>query len=801
MTNSANKPNWKKKVESQFSALGLMIGKHPWFWLLTCVLLIGATASQLVHIRQDTTIEGFLEPGSPELVKYDYFKNTFGRDELFLVSVETDDIHDPEFIKTFREFHERIEDEVPHVKSVESLANGRHTYGEDDTLYIEDLLPEELPTDPDALQRLKDYTFGNPNYVDFLISRDNKLLVLLVKLVPFIIETDENGQQTQRYLDETDLETSLDAMYKLSNEYRGVLSDDIQLSGTLPISILLTKIMTSDFSLFSSLANLLIGIVLFIIFRRLSGVFMPLIIMGLGVTLTLSLMAIFDTPLQVSTSILPSFLLAVCVGDSIHLLTIFYREYDKGAEKTDALAYAMGHSGLAIFFTSITTAAGLASFATSELTPIAALGIYGALGSLIAFLLTVLILPCLIAVLPLKRRPLVADNDTAMDRLLQKFANIAIEHPVKIAVTGAALFIITLGIASQSNFSHHPPEWLPKDSPEYLAMKHHEERMGTTLAIEVMLDTGKDRGAIEPEFLRALDALQQDVEQWTAENYSITKTASVVNILKETNRALHDNDEAYYSVPDSRELVSQELFLVEMDEPDDLYNVVDRRLQTARLTVLLPWVDALYVRELLKRFQPAVEKYMGAHTSDITITGLTPILGATFAKMLFSTAESYGIAAITITLMMIMLIGSIKLGLLSMIPSLLPILIVLSIIRLSGIPLDMLTMLVGSIAIGLTVDDNVHFMHGFRRQFRVHGNRAQAIRETLATSGRAMLITSIVLSIGFIIYTQSAMSNMINFGLMTALCITLALLASFLLAPALMMIFNKDTDQPSQPTS
>ena len=182
---------------------------------------------------------------------------------------------------------------------------------------------------------------------------------------------------------------------------------------------------------------------------------------------------------------------------------------------------------------------------------------------------------------------------------------------------------------------------------------------------------------------------------------------------------------------------------------------------------------------------------MGPYTSDITITGVTPVLGATFAKMLYSTAESYGFAAIAITLMMIFLIGNLKLGLLSMIPSLLPILIVLSIIRLSGVPLDMLTMLIGSIAIGLTVDDNVHFMHGFRRLYTKTGDPAFAIENTLLSTGRAMLITSVVLSIGFAIYSQSEMKNMVSFGIMTAFCIMLALLATFLLAPALMMLANK----------
>ena len=788
---NSNKKNWKTRVEAGFANLGVAMGTHPWRWLIGCVLVIGLMASQLPNIRQDTSIEGFLEKGAIELQQYDHFKDVFGRDEVFIVSVEVDEIFTQEFADKFRALHQDIEDEVPYVKTVDSLINARYTYGADDTLYIEELLPITLPTDPEELQKLKDYTFDNPNYVDFLISRDRHLLAIAVRLEAYRYVTDENGEVHAKYMEDEHMQASLKKLYEIAERHEGLVSNDIRLAGSMPISLMLGKIMERDFTVFTGLANLLIGIILFMIFRRASGVFMPIIVMALGVTVTMSLMAIGDTPMQVSTSILPSFLLAVCVGDSIHLLTIFYRNYDEGQEKIHALANAMEHTGLAIFFTSITTAAGLASFSTSEITAVSALGIYGALGSVVAFLLTIFILPCLIALLPIKRRTVLVQEGKGLQRVLQWCAGFSIRYPKAIVGVGAILFIGSGVIASQSEFSHHPLTWMPDDSPALQAVKKQEERMGSSLAIEVMFDTGEERGINNPAFMRALDELQQEIETWQTENYRIVKTLSVANIVKESNRALHDNQQQYFSIPDDPALISQELFLVELDEPDDLYNVIDRRYQVARLTVMIPWIDAIYAKELLDRFRPYVQEKLGPHTQDITITGVTPVLGATFAKMLYSTAESYGFAAIAITLMMIMLIGNLKLGLLSMIPSLLPIMIVLSIIHLTGVPLDMLTMLIGSIAIGLTVDDNVHFMHGFRRIYTKTGDPTYAIEKTLLSTGRAMLITSVVLSIGFFIYTQSEMKNMVSFGLMTAFCIILALLATFLLAPALMMLANK----------
>lgn len=799
--NNKNKRSWKAKVERGFEILGLTMGRHPWFWLLGCLLIVGAMSSQLPHLEQDSSIEGFLEKGSIDIQRYDNFKEVFGRDEAFIITLEVEEVFSQSFATSLHAFQRQLEDEVPYVNKVDSLANARYTYGADDTLYIEELLPETLPDDPAELEKLKRYALNSENYKNFLISEDGRMVAMLVRLNSFTYTQNANGEWVRGYMGEDETWEAEVKIREIMEQYRGRLSDDIRLTGSMPIAITLSQILERDFTVFSGLANLLIGILLFVIFRRVSGVLMPLLIMSLGVMVTMSLMAIFGTPMQVSTSILPAFLLAVCVGDSIHLLTIFYRNYDAGDEKIHALASAMGHTGLAMLFTSITTAAGLASFATSDLTMVAALGIYGGLGSLIAFLLTIFILPCLIAIAPLKRRPLNPDESKGLQPLLQWSARVSTQYPKVIVSVGLALFVVAIALASQLKFTHYPLAWLPEDNAALQGMKNYEKRMGSTISFEILLDTGKDRGVINAPLLQTLDSIQQEVVTWKAENWSITKALSVVNIIKESNRALHDNDESQFAVPDDPALISQELFLVELDEPDDIHMVVDKTYQTARLTVTTPWFDAIYAQEVVERLRSYLTERLQPYDVDISFTGVAPIIGVTFGKMVISTAESYGFAAIIITVMMVMLIGNLKLGLLSMIPSLLPILIVLAVMQLLGMKLDMLTMLVGSIAIGLTVDDNIHFMHGFRKIYLKTGDPAFAVEVTLLSTGRAMLITSIVLSVGFSIYTQSLMSNMVSFGVITAACIGLALVATYLLAPALMVLANKQWHQQTPGSS
>jgi len=177
--------------------------------------------------------------------------------------------------------------------------------------------------------------------------------------------------------------------------------------------------------------------------------------------------------------------------------------------------------------------------------------------------------------------------------------------------------------------------------------------------------------------------------------------------------------------------------------------------------------------------------------AEVKITGMIALLFRTIYNVSVSMAKSYLIAIVVITILMIFLIGRIRIGLLSMIPNLTPILIMLGIMGTFSLPMDVFAMLVGSIAIGLAVDDTIHFMHNFRRYYEASGDPAGAVYETLHTAGRAMLVTTVVLSIGFFIFMLADMNNLINFGLLTGLTIIMALLADFFLAPALMVVVNK----------
>ncbi|MCI5120583.1 MAG: hypothetical protein D3908_05215 [Candidatus Electrothrix sp. AUS4] len=487
------------------------------------------------------------------------------------------------------------------------------------------------------------------------------------------------------------------------------------------------------------------------------------------------------------------------MGDSVHILAIFFHRLRRNkGDKAEAVQYAIGHSGLAVFMTSLTTAGGLLSFATADVAPIADLGIYAAAGVMLALLYTIILLPSLLALIPLKEKKRTGTHKgtSRLDGILSAIGHIATGNPKAILVITVLIFIFSIVGMSRIRFSHDVVRWYHKDSPIRIASETIDAEMRGSIALELVLDTGKVNGLYDPDLLQRIDSSVAYVEQLEKGKIFAGKAWSITTILKEIHQALNENRATFYAVPDNPELIPQEFLLFENSGSDDLEDVTDSQFSKVRFTIKTPLQDAVaytdFISEVKKHFQKNFPEL------KVTITGVTALLAQTMARVIRSMAKSYTIALIVITALMILLIGRLRTGMLSMIPNLFPIFLTLGVMGWFHVPLDLFTMLVGSISIGLAVDDTIHFMHNFRRYFDHTGDAKLAVMETLHSTGRAMLITSCVLSLGFFIFMFASMNNLFNFGWLTGFTIVTALLADYFIAPALMVLVNRVKATPAQ---
>jgi len=404
---------------------------------------------------------------------------------------------------------------------------------------------------------------------------------------------------------------------------------------------------------------------------------------------------------------------------------------------------------------------------------------------------TLVLLPPLLAITPIKVKQKAGDplKDPLMDRFLAGVGKIAINYPYTILIITLLIVIVSIVGAARLHFSHDILRWFPKTSYIRVGTEKIDALMQGSITLEVVIDTGKENGLYDVDLLNRLEKTSAYLENLTVGKVFVGKAWSLITILKETNRALNENKKEFYTIPQDKQLVAQELFLFENSGSDDLEDFIDSQFSKIRLMIKVPYQDAVEYNRFIK----VVGEYLDQTFPDvhITLTGMTALLFRTVSNAIKSMARSYVYALVIITVLMVILIGRLRIGLLSMIPNLVPIILALGFMHWFDFPLNLFTMLVGNIAIGLAVDDTIHFMHNFRRYFEKTHDAEAAVMETLHTTGRAMLVTSCVLSVSFFIFMFASMYNIFYFGLLTGITIIMALLSDYFVAPALMVIFNK----------
>ena len=800
--------NWRTKTESKIELFSDWLFENAKITIVVIFVLVAGIASQLPSLKIDTTTEGFLHKSDPMRVQYDEFRDQFGRDEKLMIAVKTQNIFDLDFLEKLDRFHHALEDELPNIKGVDSLINARNTYGIEGELIVEPLI-DNLPQNNEDLISLKETVTNNSLYKNSLYSEDFRMTTVTIDTETYSnngasqdatnlefddsLEFDDDSIGGQRlYL--TDAEN--DEIIAQTQQIMQRFNDDnfeIYLSGSAAIAGIFKQALMNDSVVFISLMMIVIMIVLFILFRRISGVILPLSCVSLTLIMTVSLMSIFSAPFTMATQIMPTFLLAVVTSASIHLLAVFYKDFAKTNDKKKSLRYAMGHSGLAIIMTSVTTAVGLWSFSFSGVAPVADLGVFASSGVMVGLVFTLVFLPALVSVTNFKvvKQKSSEDEHSLMDRALIGISVFATTRPKLIISVSTVLIICAAIIAAQLRFSHFPLQWLPEDNFARVATEAVDENLKGSLTLEVIIDTEKTNGLYNPELLRVIDDVSKNINSISTGNMFVGKVISYIDVIKETNRALNENRDEYYAIPDDSDLIAQEFLLFESSGNNDLASLVDANYSKARLTLKTPFIDSLEANAFIDNAQIYLDQKFGS-LAKVTFTGIGTLMTVTFEEAIYSSAVSYILAFSLITILMVLLIGNLKIGLISMIPNLLPIVILSTIMVIFKMPLDMFTLLIGAIALGLAVDDTVHFMHNFRRYELQYNDVDKAVRLTLMGTGRAITLTSIVLALGFLVLTFSQMNNMFDFGVLTASAILVALLADFFLMPAIMKLIIKD---------
>jgi hypothetical protein len=800
----------RERIETGLEHFARVVARFRVIAIVLCLAIAGSLASQLHKIEVETAVETFLPKDDPARMAYTEFRRQFGREDIIILAIRPPAVFEAGFLRKLTEMHAELERRVPHIDDVQSLVNSRATYGSQDELIVEDLL-EDFSYRPEAVAALRERVDATPLYRNTVISEAGDLttIVLTMNLYSSVgsapddldgfddefDDANETSASEPPMLTGAELAAALSEIRAVIDRYR---ADDfeIYMAGAPPMQNSVATTMANDLQRFVVAMIGTIMVVLFVMFRRLSGVLLPLMVVILALLSTVGALAASGTKLMPPTQVLPTFLLAVGIGAAVHILKIFYLRFDAGDSPVDAIAYAMRHSGLPVIMTALTTAGGLLSFMAAPLTPIRDLGIFAPFGIMMAVIYCLVLLPALLSWLPLRRKPQPESAAHAgfLERAIVAGGDYSVTHQWTMVGVVAVIVMFSISGMVRLGFSNDIMSWLSRDDPFVAATNLIDSELGGSITLELVADTGEVDGVKSAEFLKGLDELaERALKVNRGETLWVGKTISLPDVVKEIHKALNENRGDYYAIPDDDRLIAQELLLFENTGTDDLEDVVDTRFQLARFTLKVPYADPIRYDGFIEEVEDEFRSVFG-DSASVETTGFMGMMSQTVNNVLRGMLRSYGLAIAIVTPLMILLIGNLRGGLVSMVPNLTPILLTLGIMGWLGITVDMFTMMIGSIAMGLAVDDTIHFIHGFRRDYAKLGEIRAAVRQTLETTGRALLVTSVVLSLGFAVFTLSNMTNLFFFGILTSFTIAMAFVIDVMITPALMALVTREPE-------
>jgi len=803
--------NVLENVEQLFTALGNLLLNYSKVALLLLGTITLFFALQVPKLQWDPSSEGYLSAADNSIQQYRSFQEKFGSNSTILVGIETSDVFQQPFLEKLILLHTELAEKIPYLTSISSLVNVMHVERSGDDVRLEKLLPEFVTgsMDSEAIKKKSNSKLVGERF----ISQGNDFTVIILQIANRLSKADTTPEQALAAFDPNRPPPSSDDWRALSNAENTQVVETLQriaithqtedfkifVSGTPLLKKILRHYMHWDTSLFILSSLLIIGLFLWLIFSSLSGMIIPLLVVVASVLCTVGLMVLNQKSIKSPTVMLPSFIMTMGVSGSIHLMAIYYRLLQEETDHREVIRKALAHSGLPVFVTSLTTSMGLLSFASAEISPIRDLGIFGAIGIIVAFFFTITLVPVVLNVFHGNRERvgLLKNGYQEQNKLLLGVCQVSRRHPgIILAICTVAIFVSFTGIP-KIQFGHNPVSWLPDKLPLRIAHEKIQNKIGGVASIEVLIDSGVPSGALEPQFLEKLAECSKKLTGFTHSGITVTSINSLSDLIGNIHRILQDTAIHDNSMPDSRSLIAQEVLLLETAVPEQLSQLIDGDHALARIQLLIPWVDAISYVPFLNQLEKEIKAVVPVD-AKVSITGVVPLLARTLNAAISSCVRSYLLAGIAICLFTMLVMGRLKLALISLLPNLLPIATILGIIGWTGAPMNMYTMLSGSIAIGLVVDDTIHFLYNFRKYHSLGFSTNEAIRETLLGTGRAILITSVVIACGAFICCFSSLSNLFYFGLFTGSAIILALLADFFLLPVLLRLAYPENNQAVQ---
>ncbi|MCK5242251.1 RND family transporter [bacterium] len=742
-------------------------------WTLLFTLLISIPLWVFVpQVKTINDVDYTSVENDPDIEFYDGFKGIFEKNDFFMIVFRNDNIFQPAVLKLIHKLTIQLE-KLEEVREVTSLSNVNDIIGEADAFRVEKFL-KTIPSDRATLARLKKRALNNPLYRDRLISRDGTTTTIIV----YPYDPPEAEDDPHRLIDKT---------FAILKNFQESTGQTFHVAGLTLTNVRLNEFLQADTALFIPLSYFMIIVMVWLFFRSLKIAVMAFLNISLCLAGTFGFMAIVGATINDVTSLVPPLIMALSLANSIHIFNHYLRHRRARSDNRAAIQQTWRGNFKPCFFATLTTSVGFLSLTLSRINSIQEFGLSVAAGVWLAFIFSFLFLPALMIFMPLAVSH--STRQVKRDRVIKLLAGIVQlnRHYHRVILLlfiglslGAGYFISRINV--ETNFI----EWFKSGTSLRQSLDFVENHLAGVESIDVSLQGERFDLFKDPENVEFIETVQNYLNLLP----EIDMTMSFADYIKDMNESFHNEDPKYRKIPDSRKLIAQYLLLY---DAEDIEDVMNEGFNHARIMARTSEHSSRIHKQIIQKIEIFLaEKSPLGLTARVTGAPVSYL--KTIDELLNSQIKSLATTVIVISCLMFVVFRSWRLGLISLIPNLFPVVLNFGIMGLFGIPLNTGTALIAAVVIGIIVDDTIHFLHHYQAKLREGCSPDQAIANAIQVKGVAVLTTSLVLFFGFGVELFASFIPLIQFGLLCAIIMLSALAADLFLLPSILSL-AKATDR------
>lgn len=763
------------RAHDRFEEAGRQMIRFRYPVLLVIAAITIVSAFGLPKLTFDTSIENYFPKNSKIFSRQQIFERHFGNSDYVACLIRADDVFAPEMLKMIDSLGKDLKRRVPFADRVISLAEIPYSRVENGRIKTDSLVPEPVPEDPEKIEQIRRHALSRPYLVDRIVTEDATETWLVLQLSPY-------GEKWKKTHGVSPINAVGKAALEVLDqpEYRNYR---IQPTGW-PVMVYEELVFTRHESTrLMTIAVVIAVLFLMISLRSIRGVLIPFLVTGVALVNVFGVMGYMDRHVNAFLFSVPVVLmLAIAIGYSVHLFNYFDRRFNADGRRKASVAGAVGRAGWPMCFSALTTTGALLSFLAIELRPIQWLGVTSAVLIAVGYLLVMTLVPIVLSFGRDKpAQPPQQNAKFRSDALFKRLGNWIFRHTRAImavyilimAICGYGLTQTYINIDTKNTYGDRVP---------YVnrMMEIADSDLGSFNSYNVTLDFKEKDAVKNPDILTALQAYLEKIEQLP----QTKRATSMLFLVKEMNRLVHDGKSEYYRLPDNVFLSFRLFSNYAMQKHSHMAPWVADDFSNVRILVETRNLDARQTIREIETLRKIARKLFP--DAGINITGGMPEYAALNQYVAEGQIHSLFIALGVIAVLMIFVFRSFKLGLTGMIPNITPLVVIGGVMGLTRTPIDFLTVTIAPMILGLSVDDTIHFIDYLKYAYRDTGSYRRATIEALRVVGRALLITSLVIVAAFSAYGFSRLNLMVNLGAFIMIGIASALLADYLVTPIVM---------------